>query len=180
VDGRAWRVRGSDQEGKGDQEMTATAKISPAPVRKTVTVEAPIKRAFEVFTKGLGTWWPTSHSIGSSPLKNAVIEPRAGGRWYEIGDDGSECPWGDVLAWEEPTRLVLAWRIGLDWRFDPNLMTEVEVKFTSIGSDATRVDPEHRLLENMGEKADAARETFETPGGWPKLLDAYSARAKAA
>ena len=159
--------------------MTGAPRTSPAPVRKELTVEAPIERAFEVFTQGIGTWWPSTHSIGSSALKTAVIEPRVGGRWYEVGEDGIECPWGDVLAWEEPTRLVLAWRIGLDWRFEPNLLTEVEVKFTSLGSDATRVELEHRLLENMRDQAEAARETFDSPGGWSGLLEAYSAKAKA-
>jgi uncharacterized protein YndB with AHSA1/START domain len=89
-------------------------------------------------------------------------------------------PGGEVLAWEEPKRLVLAWRIGIDWRYDPNLLTEVEVTFTPEGEGMTRVDLEHRLLENMGANADAARETFESPGGWPGLLAMYAAKANAA
>ena len=160
--------------------MTAAAKITPSPVRKSVTVEAPVRRAFEVFTKDFGTWWPATHSIGPTALKEAIIEPRTGGRWYEIGEDGSECDWGEVLAWDEPNRLVLAWRIGVDWRYDPNLMTEVEVTFIAVGENATRVDLEHRLLENMGDKAAAAHETFDSPGGWPGLLSAYSNKVKEA
>lgn len=145
----------------------------PAPVRKSVTVEAPIPRAFEVFTSGFGRWWPATHSIGKSPIRTAVIEPRAGGRWYEIGEDGSECRWGDVLAWEPPGRVLLAWRIGIDWKYDPELLTEVDVRFTALGDNATRVDLEHRLLENMGETAARAREVFESEKGWSGLLAAY-------
>lgn len=147
--------------------------IKPAPVRKSVTVEAPIPRAFEVFTSGFGRWWPATHSIGKSPIRTAVIEPRAGGRWYEIGEDGSECRWGDVLAWEPPGRVLLAWRIGIDWKYDPELLTEVDVRFTALGDNATRVDLEHRLLENMGETAARAREVFESEKGWSGLLAAY-------
>ncbi|MDX0445307.1 ATPase [Sinorhizobium medicae] len=154
--------------------MIAVASIMPEPVRKSITVEAPAERAFEVFTSQFGTWWPATHSIGSSPLKNAVIEPRTGGRWYEVGEDGSECEWGEVIAWEKPTRLVLAWRIGVDWRYDPNLLTEVEVRFTQVAENATQVELEHRLLETMGDKAAAARESFSSPGGWPGLLAAYA------
>ncbi|AWI58678.1 SRPBCC family protein [Sinorhizobium fredii] len=160
--------------------MTAAASIMPEPVRKSITVEATVERAFEVFTSEFGTWWPATHSIGSSPLRNAVIEPRTGGRWYEIGEDDSECEWGEVLAWEKPTRLVLAWRIGVDWRYDPNLLTKVEVRFIQVGESSTRVELEHRLLENMGDKATAARETFSSPGGWPGLLAAYANKVKAA
>jgi len=159
--------------------MNVAQRIAPAPVVKSITVEAPIGHAFEFFTNGIGTWWPTSHSIGASALKTAVIEPKAGGRWYEIGEDGSECQWGDVLAWDAPNRVVLAWRIGLDWRYDPNLLTEVEVTFTALDHKTTRVDLEHRLLENMGDKADAARETFDSPGGWPGLLAGYAAKVQA-
>jgi uncharacterized protein YndB with AHSA1/START domain len=154
-----------------------TATIKPAPVRKSVVVEASMDRAFEVFTARFASWWPASHSIGKSPLKSAIIEPRAGGRWYEIGEDGSECEWGEVLTWDRPRRLVLAWRIRNDWRYDPDLLTEVDIKFTSLGEASTRVDLEHRLLENMGDAGEAARQVFESDGGWSGLLARYQAAA---
>lgn len=147
--------------------------ISPAPVRQTVTVEAPVEKAFEAFTAQFGRWWPRSHSIGKTPLQTARIEPRVGGRWYEVGEDGSECPWGDVLAWEPPSRILLAWRIGADWRFDPALLTEVEVRFVRLDATTTRVELEHRLLENMGEGAAAARAAFDSDGGWRGILAGF-------
>ncbi len=86
--------------------------ITVAPVRKSITVAAAPDRAFQVFTEGMSRWWIKSHSINKSPIKDIVIEPKAGGRWYERGDDGSTCDWGRVLSWEPPTRLVLSWEIG--------------------------------------------------------------------
>jgi uncharacterized protein YndB with AHSA1/START domain len=149
--------------------------INPAPVKKLVTVEAPIARAFDVFTAGFGHWWPATHSIGKSPIKTAIIEPRAGGRWYEIGEDGSECEWGEVLAWEPPAHVLLAWRIGIDWQYDPTLLTEVDIRFTALSENSTQVELEHRRLENMGEAAHKAREIFGSEGGWPGLLAKYQA-----
>ena len=154
--------------------------IAPAPVRRSIVVEATAARAFEIFTSQFGRWWPASHQIGSSPMKNAVIEPRTGGRWYEVGDDGTECQWGDVLAWEPPFRIVLAWRIRADWRFDPDLLTEVEVRFTPVEERKTRVELEHRLLENMGDGAAAGRATFDSERGWGAILDGFAERVKAA
>lgn len=152
--------------------------IKPAPVRRSVSVAAPPARAFEVFTSGFDRWWPRSHSIGDAPLKRAVLEGCAGGRWYSELEDGSECEWGEVLAWEPPRRVVLAWRIGADWRYHPDLLTEVEVTFTPEGG-ATRVTLEHRLLENMGEGAEATRAQLDAEGGWNGILKLYAAVAAA-
>ena len=51
--------------------------------------------------------------------------------------DGSECAWGGVLAWEPSHRLLLAWQITADWRYDLKLETEVEVTFVAEGSGRT-------------------------------------------
>jgi uncharacterized protein YndB with AHSA1/START domain len=147
-----------------------TKTIKPAPVRKSVSVPAPPTRAFDVFTAGFGRWWPRSHTIGKGTLANAIIEPRVGGRWYGVDDDGAETDWGDVLVWEPPARLVLAWRIGTDWQFHRDLHTEVEVTFTAVDATTTRVVLEHRLLENMGAAAEGARATFDSPNGWGAIL----------
>ena len=156
----------------------ASRTIRPAPVRKQLTVEATPARAFEVFTAGFARWWPATHHIGAAAYKTSVMEPRVGGRWYEIGEDGSECDWGDVLVWDPPGRLVLAWRIGADWKYDANLLTEVEVRFTAEGA-ATRVDFEHRLLENMGEAAETVRASIDSEGGWTGILKLYAEAVEA-
>ena len=151
--------------------------ITVAPVRKSVRVSAAPARAFEVFTAGFARWWPRSHTIGKVPQKEAVIEPRAGGRWYERGEDGSECEWGKVLVWEPPTRVVLGWQLDPDFRFDPNVVTEVEVRFIAEGEGATRVELEHRNLERFGERGEVLREKVGSPNGWSKLLEEFAACA---
>jgi uncharacterized protein YndB with AHSA1/START domain len=154
-----------------------SSQIRPAPVRKSVHVAASPDRAFEVFTGGIGRWWPKSHKIGQADLDRPVIEPRAGGRWYELDVDGAECELGKVAVWEPPARLVLVWQLTPEFKYDPDLITEVEVTFTAEG-DGTRVDLEHRDLERMGEKAEAMRETVSGPGGWPALLQLFADEAK--
>ena len=151
-----------------------TRTITPAPVRRSVTVKATRERAWAVFTHDIGLWWPRTHHIGATAMKTATIEPKAGGRWYETGEDGSECPWGEVLTWEPPSRLVLVWRIGGDFTYDPILHTEVEVVFTET-ADGVRVDLEHRHLERMGATEERARAAFESPNGWGGLLALFAA-----
>src|SRR5262245_29734942 len=111
----------------------AVHSLNVAPVRKSVRVNADRARAFEVFTAGLNRWWPRSHSIGGAPMEQAVIEPRVGGRWYERSADGSECEWGKVIAWDPPSRVVLGWQINAQFRYDPTVISEVEIRFAAEG-----------------------------------------------
>jgi uncharacterized protein YndB with AHSA1/START domain len=153
-----------------------TLAIKPAPVTRSLYVAAKPARAFEVFTAGFDRWWPRSHSIGDSPLKEGVLEGKLGGRWYGLLEDGTEAEWGDVLVWEPPGRLVLAWRISTSWQYDPDLLTEVEVSFSPEG-EGTRVNFEHRGLERMGEKAGEIREMFNADGGWGSIMQAFADEA---
>jgi uncharacterized protein YndB with AHSA1/START domain len=152
--------------------------ITPAPIRCSVEVKVPPARAFEIFTGGASRWWLKTHTINAtkSPIKDVIIEPRAGGRWFERGEDGSECEWGRVLAWEPPHhqgpgRLLLAWQINAEFKYDASLLTEVEIRFTPAGS-GTLVELEHRLIERMGERGVGMRDAFTR--GWGLLLESFA------
>lgn len=144
------------------------------PIRKQFDVKAAPERAFALFTTGIDRWWPREHHIGKAPLKELILEPKPGGRWYSIAVDGSECDIGKVLVWEPPTRVVLAWQVTAQWTFDPEFVTEIEVTFSSAGR-GTHVEFEHRNLERYGESAAALREQLSQ--GWPGNLDRFSAAA---
>ena len=144
-------------------------------VRREVTVAAPPERAFAVFAERFDAWWPRSHRIGEAEMAEAIMEPRTGGRWYERGVDGSECDWGEVLAYEPPHRLMLSWHLNGEWAYDPDPAhaSEVEVTFTPAG-DGTRVELVHRGFERTGPTGDALREGVSREGGWGGLLKLYS------
>jgi hypothetical protein len=155
-------------------------RIAPAPIRRSLRVRASPEKAFDTFVGGMGGWWMKSHSLLPSPQKDVVVEPRAGGRWYEVGEDGSEQNWGKVLGWERPDRVLLAWQLNADWSYDPEFETTVEVRFTADG-DHTIVDFEHRDLERFGERAAQVRGDYESgmDGGWGELLAGYQRRVEA-
>ena len=159
-------------------EPTVPADPDPNSVRKIMNVQAPPAVAWRVFTERMGTWWPLAvYKIGKTNAVDAIIEPRIGGRWYERGDDGSTCQWGSVLSWEPPSRLVLSWDIDANWQYDPDLKTEIEVRFIAEGRDATRVELEHRKLDRYGARRDEMRRIFDTEGDWGRLLAMFAARA---
>jgi uncharacterized protein YndB with AHSA1/START domain len=145
------------------------------PIRKEVVVDVDPDRAFEIFTADMTSWWPSAHHIGSAPIETIVVEPHAGGRWYTRHQDGTETATGSVSAWDPPTRLVLTWQVGADWRYHSELVTTVELRFLEAGPGRTRVLLEHRDLEAFGPEAERMRQTFEQPGAWEATLTAFAA-----
>lgn len=150
-----------------------TQSTSDVHVTRSITVPLTPTAAFDLFTDRMSEFWPSSHSIGASPFVAVVMEPRVGGRWYERSADGVECPWGRVLAWEPPHRVVLAWQLNADWTYDPGFETEVAVSFTEA-EGRTKVELRHGNLERFGERAEEMRTTFESPGAWDSILAAYA------
>jgi len=147
------------------------------PVRKHVTVEVGAERAFDVLTQRMATWWNEAHHIGAEPFVDVRLEPFVGGRWWEVDAGGDECTWGRVLVWEPPTRLVLAWQIDGQWAYDPDLVTELELRFVEQGPTTTRVELEHRNLDRLEEQAASTRESFDGPEGWAGLLALFAGAA---
>jgi uncharacterized protein YndB with AHSA1/START domain len=155
-----------------------TRTITIAPVRKSIRVHASQARAFEVFTSGLGRWWPRKAGIGKAPMKAMVLEPQLGGRWYELAEDGSQADVGKILLWEPPDRFVVSWDINAEWKPDLTVGSEVEVRFVADGLDATLVELEHRKFEQMGAEAGASMRK-DVDGGWPGLLELFRKEAEA-
>jgi uncharacterized protein YndB with AHSA1/START domain len=175
---RVRRVQPNDQpEPRKDEAMPQPTKVKDA-VRKAIVVPATPEHAFKVFTEQLGMWWPREYSIGTVDMADFVVEPMAGGRWYEVGVDGSECDTGRVTAYEPPDRIVLAWHLNGNWQFDPDPdhASEVEVRFIPDGEGRTRVELEHRHFERHGADAPLVREAVESTGGWGHCMAAYVAQ----
>jgi uncharacterized protein YndB with AHSA1/START domain len=152
--------------------------MSIAPVTCSIEVKVAPARAFDLFTSQISLWWPRGRTPGGNPHAAIVIEPRADGRWFERDADGQETQWGKVLAWEPPARLVLGWQLSAGFRYDPNLLNEVEITFEPTAGGGTRVLLEHRNLDRHG--ADAAFMAGKVGDGWPSRLAEFAAYADGA
>jgi uncharacterized protein YndB with AHSA1/START domain len=148
--------------------------IQLAPVMNSVTVDAPPERAFEVFTGNVKAWWPldryavaVDNADDGVDAVDSIIEPREGGRWYEVRSDGSEADWGEIVVFDAPRRVVATWHPGRS----ADDATEIEVAFTADG-DGTRVELTHRGWERLGDRAAEARQGYE--GGWKAVLERFS------
>jgi uncharacterized protein YndB with AHSA1/START domain len=145
-------------------------------VRAQVVVDAPLERAFSVFTEGFGRFKPPEHNMLAVEIAETVFEPRVGGHLYDRGVDGSECRWARVLAYEPPHRVVLSWDISPQWQLESDLekTSEWEVRFITEGPERTRVELEHRNLERHGEGWEGEREGVASDGGWPLYLKRFA------
>ena len=154
--------------------MTQT---QPVTIRHDVVVNAPLDRAFRVFTEQFGDFKPREHNLLTVPIAETVFEARVGGHIYDRGEDGSVCKWARVVAYEPPNRVVFTWDIGPTWQVesDPENTSEVEVTFTAEGAERTRVDLEHRNLDRHGPGWEAVRDGVADDQGWPLYLDRYAA-----
>jgi uncharacterized protein YndB with AHSA1/START domain len=141
-------------------------------IRNSIVVEAPIERAFSVFTDGIGRWFPSEYNLLDVDIAERVFEPRVGGHVYDRGTDGSECHWARVLAYEPPNRVMFTWDISPQWQLeaDPDRTSEVEVLFTAETPERTRVELEHRNLDRHGDGWEQIRASVSEDGGWGYCL----------
>ncbi len=153
-----------------------TTQAQEASVKTRIVVEAPIERAFSVFTEDFDRIKPRQHNMLEVDIAETVFEPREGGRIFDRGVDGSECQWARVLAYEPPKRVAFSWDISPLWQIETDLSktSEVEVRFVSETPERTRVELEHRNLERHGEGWQGLREGVGGDGGWPLYHERYA------
>jgi DNA-binding transcriptional ArsR family regulator/uncharacterized protein YndB with AHSA1/START domain len=156
--------------------LMSTQAAATTSVLASIVVEAPIERAFQVFTSDFDSIKPREHNLLQVEIAQTVLEPRVGGYIYDRGVDGSECRWARVLAYEPPHRLLFSWDIGPTWQIesDPANTSEVEVRFIAETPDRTRVEVEHRHLDRHGEGWEGVREGVASNEGWPLYLQRYA------
>lgn len=152
------------------------ARVTPSPVKQSIVVEAPIERAFKIFTEQFGSFKPREHNLLRVEIAETVFEPRVGGHLYDRGVDGSECRWARVLAYDPPHRVLLSWDISPRWQIetDPEKTSEWEVRFTAETANRTRVELEHRKLERHGEGWESERDGVAGDRGWPLYLRRFA------
>ena len=146
-------------------------------VRHQVLVNAPIREAFKVFTERFGDFKPREHNMLQAAIAETVFEPRVGGHIYDRAADGSECRWARILVFEPPNRVVFSWDISPQWSIvtDPDMASEVEVRFHAETPQRTRVELEHRHLERHGLDWGAVARAVDAEEGWPLYMARYAA-----
>jgi uncharacterized protein YciI len=148
------------------------------PIRREILVEADPAAAFEVFTAGIGRWWPLDElSVHGKDATVAFTESPtgsfAGGQVIERSADGQTAVWGTVTRWEPPDLVAFSWHPGQP----AERASHVLVTFAAAEAGQTLVRLEHAGWEAFADPA-AARTEYDH--GWPTVLGRYSAHVTAA
>ena len=152
-------------DGAGVTGEGAAASAIP-PIRREVLVDADPAVAFEVFTAGIGLWWPIAEKSVYGAGGTVAF---AGGQIVEQSPDGQRAVWGTVTRWEPPTRVAFTWHPG----YAPERASHVEVAFAAAGPQ-TLVTLTHTGWDVFADPADARAEYDR---GWPIVLDRYQEQA---
>ncbi len=131
-------------------------------IRREILVDANPATAFEIFTEGIGRWWPLEKlSLHGQDSTVAFTD----GQIVESSPDGERVVWGTVTRWDPPGAVAFTWHPG----YCADRASHVEVTFAAAAAQ-TLVRLEHTGWEAFADPG-AAREEYDH--GWPIVLDAY-------
>lgn len=135
------------------------------PVVKTVNVSCSQETAFNVFVDEMGRWWPLDKRAMSmqdgESAEELSVDPSEGGKIVEVSDTGTEHHWGTITSYDPPGSVTMDFHMGLP----PESASVVEVQFTPLETEQTRVELTHRNWEAFGNMAEMMRENYESSWG---------------
>ncbi len=140
------------------------------PIIKTIEVPCSQEKAFGVFVNEMGTWWPldkrsiSMHS-GGKPAKSLRIDPKEDGKIVEIGHDDTEHLWGTIKSYDPHDSISMDFHMGLP----AETASLVEVRFTALATERTRVELTQSNWEAFGEMAEMMRSGYGS--GWVIIFE---------
>ena len=82
-------------------------------IHKSLWLPCDAARAFAIFTREAGHWWPVDRRHTSDRASEIVFEPM--GRFFERAHDGHLVELGRVLTWDPPNSLVFTFFLAQMW-----------------------------------------------------------------
>ena len=140
------------------------------PIIKTIEVPCSQEKAFGVFVNEMGSWWSLdkrSMSLmqGGKPAKSLRVEAKQGGKIVEIGSDDTEHLWGTIKSYGPHDFVSMDFHMGLP----PENASLVEVRFTALGEEQTRVELTQSNWEAFGDMAEMMRDGYGS--GWVIIFE---------
>jgi hypothetical protein len=139
------------------------------PISYTIDVPCNQETAFTVFAD-IGSWWPLDKRSNSmrtdQTAKSVSLTPEPGGKIIELTEEGIEYHWGTVRTFDPHDLFVMDFHMGLP-PMDP--ASQVEVSFTALDDNRTRVTLTQSNWEAFGDMAEMMRNGYG--GSWGLLFE---------
>ena len=151
------------------------------PIVKTIEVPCSQEKAFGVFVNEMDSWWPKDKfsisAMGGEAARSVSVDAKQGGKIVETAHDGTEYQWGTIKAYDPYGLFSMDFHIGhpsYPASFYPAAFSLVEVRFTALGDEQTRVELTQSNWESMGEMAEMMHGGYGM--GWGVIFEqAYKA-----
>ncbi len=147
------------------------------PLVKTIEVPCDQKKAFTVFLNEMDSWWPldkfTTSMMAGAPAKAINVDAREGGKIIEIGSDDTETLWGTIKTYDPYGYVSMDFHIPTP-DYEVGKFSLVEVRFTVIGDQQTKVELTQSNWEVFGDMAEGIHGGYGH--GWVMIFEqAYKA-----
>jgi uncharacterized protein YndB with AHSA1/START domain len=150
------------------------------PILLTAQVPLDPERAFDLFTGAMGTWWPLdAYSRAVNELtgtgvtaRSLEFQARLGGEILEHLSDGRVLAWGEVVEWDRPRRVAMAWHP----HSLPEPPTLLEVAFAAA-DPGTLLRLVHGGWDRLSEPFRQAMYPLYAEG-WPGTMARFAAAAR--
>ncbi len=145
-------------------QPSAAPALNAIQIEQEVRIEASPSRVFEALTHDVAAWWGAPYLVNQQAT-DIILEPRVGGRMYEVwgqtegGEEGAL--WAVVTAIERNKQLTLSGPMGMSGAVSGIITYALE----PAGKSATTLKLTHRAI---GEVTEETRQNYS--GGWSDLL----------
>ncbi len=150
-----------------------------APVVNVIEVPCGQEMAFRTFIEAMPDWWPLDKRAMSlkngTTAKSLSVEAKKGGQIVELGNDGVEHLWGTIRSYDPFDSIRLDFHMGMP----PENASTVEVQFTAVAADRTRVELTQSNWEAFGDMAQMMRDGYGS--SWSLIFEeGYAAACRKA
>jgi hypothetical protein len=132
------------------------------PLIKTIEVSCSRESAFEIFLNEMDTWWPlgkfTISAMRGAPARAIRVDAKPGGKIMEIGPDRTEYEWGTIKSYDPYDSVSMDFHIAPPGDDTADSRSLLEIRFTALGDERTRVVLTQSNWEAFGTKAAQLRD----------------------
>lgn len=140
----------------------------------SITLNAPVEKAFEAFVYDFNQWWPQGYTWSQDKLVEIRMGTEVNALCTEIGPHNFRCDWGRIVKFVANKELQFTWQIGPNRDPIPDSEKSSVVTLSFKNQDRkTQLTLQHSNFENHGDGGKEYEKMMASPQGWKYILEEY-------